>query len=291
MSDFYIGYLPKPPQRLAQFLRPRVALLGLLAVGIGLLLALGQMPFAASSFEYGKLSSLEGTIEAQPYPRFLVARPGKTGDLTAYSGYLLVAPGKHGADHLVAEFDGQAVRLQGQLIYRGGRAMVEIQPGAIVPTGTTPVEEGTTTDLGPIAVTGEIVDSKCYLGVMNPGNGKVHRDCAARCLSGGIPPIFVTSDRGEQYLLIGLDGRSLQRDVLREFVAEPMTLRGEALQRGDTRFLAIDPRTLRHAPGRIQQWLGSTQPQNQGDFNPEAGYPAPPERTPGRRQVRPPCHA
>jgi hypothetical protein len=29
-----------------------------------------------------------------------------------------------------------------------------------------------------MTLTGEIVDSKCYLGVMNPGQGKVHRDCA-----------------------------------------------------------------------------------------------------------------
>ena len=46
------------------------------------------------------------------------------------------------------------------------------------------------TDLDTFTLIGEIVDSKRYLGVMNPGNGKVHRDCAVRCLSGGIPPIF-----------------------------------------------------------------------------------------------------
>jgi len=96
------------------------------------------------------------------------------------------------------------------------------------------------------------VDSKCYLGVMNPGSGKVHRDCAARCLSGGIPPIFITTSGdkpggGEQFILVGPDGSTLAPDSLRDFIAEPITLRAELLQRGGLRFLQIDPKTLRHS--------------------------------------------
>src|SRR5208283_1131726 len=170
------------------------------------------------------------------------------GEQDKYSRYLLVAPGKHGADGLVAGFDGKQVRLQGQLIYRQGGTMVEITPGSISAIDLKPALQETTRDLGPVTVTGEIVDSKCYLGVMNPGQGKVHRDCAARCLSGGIPPIFVTANEGEQFLLIGPDGNALGRDALREFVAEPLTIRGEMLQRGDSRLLKIDPRELRHMP-------------------------------------------
>ena len=122
----------------------------------------------------------------------------------------------------MAGFDGKQVRLQGQLIYREGGTMVEITPGSIHCMDTAPAVQATTRDLGTVTVTGEIVDSKCYLGVMNPGQGKVHRDCAARCLSGGIPPIFVTTDGHEQFLLVGLDGRALGRDALREFIAEPI---------------------------------------------------------------------
>ncbi len=101
------------------------------------------------------------------------------------------------------------------------------------------------------------MDSKCYLGVMNPGQGKVHRDCAARCLSGGIPPIFVSTSGHEQFLLVGLDGRTLGRDALREFVAEPITIRGELLQQGESQLLRIDARKLRHSLNRIEVALGS----------------------------------
>src|SRR6266851_3443803 len=257
MNDFYVGYLPNAPTALARFVRRVIIVLGLLAVTTSLVLVVGQMPFASSAFEYGKLRSCEGVFVTRPFPTLLVARPGEIGQQDKYSRYLLVAPGKHGADDLVASFDGKQVRLQGQLIYREGGTMVEITPGSIAVIDTEPAVQETTRDLGAVTVTGEIVDGKCYLGVMNPGQGKVHRDCAARCLSGGIPPIFVSTDGHEQFLLVGLDGRTLGRDALREFVAEPITIRGELLQQGESQLLRIDARKLRHSLNRIEVALGS----------------------------------
>src|SRR5216683_792427 len=257
MNEFYVGYLPKAPTALARFVRKVIIVLGLLAVTAALVLVVGQMPFASSAFEYGKLSSFEGVVVRRPFPTLLVARPGQVGQQDKYSRYLLVAPGKHGADDLVAGFDGKQVRLQGQLIYREGGTMLEITPSSIAAIDTAPTIQETTRDLGTVMVTGEIVDSKCYLGVMNPGQGKVHRDCATRCLSGGIPPIFVTTDGHEQFLLVGLDGLALGRDALREFIGEPITIRGEVLARGDSRLLEIDPRSFRHTPNRLEAALGS----------------------------------
>ena len=106
-----------------------------------------------------------------------------------------------------------------------------------------------------------IQPGKCFLGVMNPGNGKVHRDCAARCLSGGLPPILLSNGGRKQYLLLGPDRNPLSRDALRQFIAEPITTTGELLQRGKTLMLAIDPQALRHAPDRLQALLGNTDPE------------------------------
>ena len=252
MNDFYVGYLPKAPTALARFVRKIIIVLGLLAVTAALLLVVGQMQFANSAFEYGKLSSFEGIVVTRPFPTLLVTRPGQVGQEDKYSRYLLVAPGKHGADDLVAGFDGKQVRLRGQLIYREGGTMVEITPGSMAVIDNAPAVHATTRDLGTVTVTGEIVDSKCYLGVMNPGQGKVHRDCAARCLSGGIPPIFVTTDGQEQLLLVGLDGRALGRDVLRDFIAEPIQIQGELLETGSTQLLKVDPNALRHTPDGLR---------------------------------------
>ena len=247
MNEFYVGYLSKAPARPNRFVRWVVIGLGMVAITAALVLVVGQMPFANSAFEYGKVRSFEGVVTTRPFPMLLVARPGDVGQQDKYSRYLLVAPGKHGADDLVAPFDGKQVRLQGQLIYREGGAMVEITPGSVTVTDAAPAVSEPIHNLGAVTLTGEIVDSKCYLGVMNPGQGKVHRDCAARCISGGIPPIFVTSDRGEQFLLVGMDGRGLGGDALREFIAEPITVQGERLETGSVQLLKIDARALRHA--------------------------------------------
>jgi hypothetical protein len=261
MNDFYVGYLPKAPTALARFVRKVIIVLALLAVTAALVLVVGQMPFANSAFEYGKKRSFEGVIVTRPFPTLLVERPGEVGRQDKYSRYLLVAPGKHGADDLVAGFDGKQVRLQGQLIYREGRTMLEIAPGSIAVVDTAPdtasAVESTTRDLGIVTVIGEIVDSKCYLGVMNPGQGKVHRDCAARCLSGGIPPIFVTLNGEDQFLLVGPAGNAIGPEAVRDFVAEPITIHGELLQRGESRLLRIDLGALRHTPDRIEAVLRS----------------------------------
>ena len=94
-NDFYVGYLPKAPTALAGFVRRIVVVLGLAVVIIALMLVVAQNPFANSNFEYGKVRSFEGVVEARPFPTLLVARLGEIGQNDKYSLYLLVAPGKH----------------------------------------------------------------------------------------------------------------------------------------------------------------------------------------------------
>ena len=100
--------------------------------------------------------------------------------------------------------------------------MIELVPGSL-----TGGKEGLPTngreDLGEVQLTGEIVDSKCYFGVMNPGGGKVHRDCAARCISGGIPPAFLVRDGGGNTATLLL--ANWKRELL-DHIAEPVTVRG-----------------------------------------------------------------
>jgi len=99
-------------------------------------------------------------------------------------------------------------------------------------------------------VRGEIVDGKCFLGVMNPGATKVHRACAVRCISGGAPPILWVRDRAgaEAYLtLTGEDGRPVGPEIL-DVVAEPVEVTGRVERVGDRWYLRADPRTIRRLP-------------------------------------------
>jgi hypothetical protein len=245
--DFYIGYLPTAPTAVKKFLRRVILGLGLLAILLALVLSVAQMRFAKSYFEFGKLRDFDGTLIAAPYPALLVSRPGLAELGHHFSEYLLVAPGKHGADDLVRNFAGKNVRLRGQLIYRSGKTMIEVEPASVQSGELTAVEQPVTADLGPLTLTGEIVDSKCYLGVMNPGAGKVHRDCASRCLSGGVPPLFIDFVSGTAFLLVATDGTALPYQNFRQFIGEPLTVHGQDLRRGEQHLLKIDPSLLLHS--------------------------------------------
>jgi hypothetical protein len=231
MNDFYVGYLPHMPPGLRRFLTSCVGILLCLAALVAILLTYGQMPFANSRFAYLQYRDYDGVILESPHPLLL----------TSQGRYLLVAPGKHGANALVRGMNLRGVRLSGSLIERSGNRMLEVVPGSIHPAATGGTPHGST-QLGQVTVTGEIVDSKCYLGVMNPGSGKVHRGCAARCISGGIPPALLVRDSAGalQFLLLTTaQGQQLNRALL-EFVAEPVQVTGQLSRVDDFLTLEID---------------------------------------------------
>jgi hypothetical protein len=187
------------------------------------------------------VGTFEGTIEATPYPILIVAEPGSTGPKA--SRYLLVAEGKHGADSQVAAFAGKTVQLRGTKIYRDNQTMIEVVTGSISLMGDSKQARQASKELGNFELIGEIVDSKCYLGVMNPGNGKVHRDCAVRCLSGGIPPVFATNDFNGRPAILVLTGHSrapLPKGAFLGRVAQPVRIRGTVIQTGDSLFLETE---------------------------------------------------
>ncbi len=101
--------------------------------------------------------------------------------------------------------------------------------------------------LGQQTLIGEIVDSKCFLGVMNPGALTPHRACAIRCISGGIPPmLLVRQAHGNvsSFLLVSRDDKPVNKQVL-NLVAEPVEITGEVERQGELLILRADPATYR----------------------------------------------
>jgi len=251
MSEFFVGYLPKAPPGIARLIRMVVIALLLLAAVGAILFAHVQRTFAPAVFEFGKVGTFEGVLEANPYPMLTVAKPGVSGADAISSRYLLVAQGKHGADSEVAGYDGKTVKLRGTLIYRDDHRMIEVVRGSISETNRLPNSQQVATELGTFELTGEIVDSKCYLGVMNPGNGKVHRDCAARCLSGGIPPAFVTNDLNGSPALLLLTDQSQHpppKEAFLQRIAQPLRIRGKVLRSGDALYLQTSSEAITQLP-------------------------------------------
>jgi hypothetical protein len=239
-DEFYIGYESGMPARLAMRIRRVAAGLVALALVLPAVLVFTQDRFAPGVFEYGHTRTFSGRIVESPYPALI------TGDVTGTKRvFWLVGPGKHGAEDIVRGRDGEWVQLSGSLIERDGDSMIEVVPHSILMsrTGATDIEP--LRSLGVVVVEGEIVDSKCHLGVMKPGEGPTHRDCAVRCLLGRIPPMFVahtSGDLGRVSLVTDAAQPFIDADV---FAGRRVSVRGELLKRHGQTFLAVATRDIR----------------------------------------------
>jgi len=250
-GDFYVGYLPEAPAALGA--RTRRVTLGLMVVtwALGLTIVSVLRPVPLANFEFGVVRSFTGRISEQPVPTLEVDRPGTTAGPP--SRFLLVSGFKWGAGAEIAGLDGRRVTLQGSLVYRDDRTMIELAPGGLrlLEDQASPADQHRPpVILGEHTLRGEIVDSKCFLGVMNPGNLKVHRACAARCISGGIPPVLaVRNESGvASYLvLVGADGRMVNDEIL-AMIAEPLEISGTVERHDDLLILRAEPDTYRRLP-------------------------------------------
>ena len=284
-DEFYIGWEAKAAPGIGKTVRRAVVALLLIALAAPVVLAVSQRMIGASVFEWGNVKTFSGILQATPYPHLLVVRPraelfhtlqsmkllsSKTnnqpdleGDSTnfyalqsvevsqmVFSSYHLVAPWKFGLKPAaIAAFDGKAVTLKGTLIYRDSQTMIEVVNDSIAPAtnqvASPPLPK--TILLGRQTLTGEIVDSKCFLGVMNPGQLTPHRACAIRCISGGIPPVLLVRQKNGPpiyLLLVSADGQPVNQQVI-DLVAEPVEITGEVERQGELLILRADPATYR----------------------------------------------
>ena len=284
-DEFYIGWDAKAAPGIGKTVRRAVAVLLRIALLVPVTLAISQRMIGASVFEWGNVKNFSGILQATPYPHLLVPRPnggkfhalqsvkktaaednnpqhskGDNADFhtlqsveenpAGFSSYYLVAPWKFGLKpEAIAPFDGKSVTLKGTLIYRGNQTMIEVADGSIQLEKTNAASAALpkTISLGRQTLTGEIVDSKCFPGVMNPGQLTPHRACAIRCISGGIPPVLLVRQKNGPaiyLLLVSADGQPVNQQVL-GLVAEPVAITGEVERRGELLILRADPATYR----------------------------------------------
>ncbi|MDE2762343.1 MAG: hypothetical protein OXQ94_07065 [Gemmatimonadota bacterium] len=240
--DFYVGYGSPPPPRIRRFLRRVAAGALLAAAAAAALIASGHRELPAAHFEFGHVRSFEGLVVADPYPSLIVRREKGS------SRYFLSGPGKSGADDLVRSVVGRTAALEGTLVHREDQAMIQVEPGSVVPRDASgPPPRIAETDLGEHYVEGEIVGSKCYLGVMNPGSGITHRACAAVCIRGGVPPLLDVRHRDgrrEGFVLAGPRGEAVG-NRLEGLIATPVGVTGRLVRKEGTTFLFADPADIR----------------------------------------------
>lgn len=244
-DEFYIGYQAKNSKGITRFVKTTIAILVLLFVFVALLWGLNQEKASGGKFELGNVIEIEGTFMEKPYPMLRIKGSQNIG-----KDVLLLGFGKFGAEKTLdqlnqSKLDGKQLKIKGTLIYYDGKTLFQIEPDAqaniqvLQNIGYSRKEQS----LGSISMEGEVIDPKCYFGVMKPGHGKIHRSCGIRCIAGGIPPVFLVSNKDgtQDYLLIvDQNGNKINQQIL-DFVGKPVTAKGQVSKLGEWLVLKINP--------------------------------------------------
>lgn len=243
-EEFYIGWQAKIPAGLGQFYRTAVLSLALAIPALFVVAACLQSPVDAGAFEFGIERSFSGIVWESPLPLLQVDGGRASGGMN----FLLVGAGKFGPPDVIRGKSGQRVKLQGSLIHRNGVAMIEMnKPDSLAVLDENRANPPAMISLGEGTFTGELVDTKCFFGVMRPATGKVHRACAIRCLSGGAPPgLLVRDSQGNAVvlLLVGAEGKRLDIDI--ELAARRLEIRGTLELHSGTPVLRVGSWKLRN---------------------------------------------
>lgn len=251
--------MPKAPASFAKQVRRVLYILFPLTLVVGLVLASFQKRFSADVFEFGRSTEIKGVYFNSPVPLLKVVS-GKDGwGNTSYITIPLVGYGKHGAETAIRElekeknlsFNNREIIVKGSLLYGDGKTLLQVskEEDPVVRVGEDTVASSLSQPvyLGTRSLKGEIIDPKCYFGVMKPGEGHVHRDCAIRCILGGIPPVLkVMNEKGkmEYYLLVGPNGEKMNETV-QDLVAEPVAIEARAVQLGDWVILYVKDKSIK----------------------------------------------
>lgn len=256
-KELFIGWKDEMPAGNKSLLRKVLIPLFILLPIIVILLVLAQRPFNNHIFEFGNVKNISGTYYQSPFPILIADQKDLPEGLS--NEILLVGYGKFGAKGIMDQIQdkngplvGKTITLSGTLIYGDQKTLLELSPTSTLVNvdnqNTSPTPPIPT--VNPISVNGEIVDPKCYFGVMKPGEGKIHKSCAIRCISGGIPPVFrhQTNDQTTPYqyfLMVDDQGKAINKAIL-PFVGEQVSLQAKASTFGSWDILYLNPEDIKY---------------------------------------------
>ena len=254
-KPFYIGWQENMPvdnkKYIKRFLLPIFIGLPLLAVVI----VYAQKGFNNHLFEFGKITELTGIYHAKPVPILEVDQNNKAKLNSNY--VLLVGYAKYGAEGIIKQIEdeneslnGKKITIQGSLIQGDGKTLLELtqEKNSLIKIHSDKRQSAIATEpLDAKIFAGEILDPKCYFGVMKPGEGKIHKSCAIRCISGGIPPIIrVMSDthKNDYYLILGENGEKINQKIL-DKVAEQTLISGRHGKLNGWNYIYTNPESIK----------------------------------------------
>ncbi|MFD2587641.1 hypothetical protein ACFSQJ_11910 [Croceitalea marina] len=244
-DEFYIGYVDEVGSKTKKSLKKFVIASLLILAGGAFLFGFFQKSAVNSAFDFGNPTKLSGIYHESPYPMLRVSLSG-----SEFKDLVLLGFGKFGPNAYLKDLrekegnlNGKHLNIEGQLIYYNGKTLLEIDDSQKVSIGNRRSSINfSPNSLGQLKIEGEIIDPKCYFGVMKPGFGKIHRSCASLCISGGVPPVLVSSDENgieDYFLLTDLKGNPIHKDIL-PYIGQPSIISGVADEIGDWKVMRVD---------------------------------------------------
>ena len=255
-EEFFVGWNEKLPQISKRNIRKLLISLCIIIFTVISVIVFFTRPFAKSKFELGNIRKLTGVYYADPVP-ILILDSGQLHE-TMNLNALLVGYGKNGAKTYLKPIEkkkgnlsGRRIQVQGTLIYGEGKTLIELtqKEQSVISILDSVGRDDKTIQPQTLKLQGEILDPKCWFGVMKPGEGKVHKSCAIRCISGGIPPVLRVLNNGENiyYVLKGDRGQDINQNVL-SYIAEPIAIEGKFYRSNGWNMLLIDPKKINLIP-------------------------------------------
>ena len=235
-KDFYIGWKDKAPASYRKMIKKVVVILFLVIPVLGVALVISQKGFNDHFFEFGNVKEYTGYYHQYPIP---ILELDNSSVKEGYSKWaILVGFGKFGAEGIMSSLqeeenlDGRKITIRGSGIFGDQKTLIELteKENSLVKVHEDSIPAKPAPAIrNEASLFGEIVDPKCYFGVMKPGEGKIHRSCAIRCISGGIPPILkatVANDQILYYVVLGEDGQKINTEIL-PYVGLPVEVNGK----------------------------------------------------------------
>lgn len=245
-TPFFIGYLPVPSGlRGLLILYAVLALVSFAAVALAVGTTQDNPGDGRVRGDFGR-QTVQGVIDLLPYPTLYVTVGSE--EIAEGDTLMLSGAGKFGVQDRAAELAKDTVEVTGVILQRGTIRMLQVgNPGRdLNAIDETPSALPEVTDLGRWRLAGEVCDGKCLSGAMRPGRGIAHKACAELCVSGGVPPVFVTTQpvEGHEFLMIGaIDGGPIPQTLLDQ-TGLYISVEGRIERRGELAVFLADPSTI-----------------------------------------------
>lgn len=274
-KPFFIGWDSRNDKKLFALPKKIAVAASVFCLLLAITITASQKKITPFKIDYENVRKLQGWLSASPVPMLTILDSRDVNGNPVYKNILLVDAFKKGAYetvHSVLKNNRIAyVQMDGYMsnkvvscgshadsgcvpvctqcitgtthfpimeIENGIYSFKEIKPAFMLPPTTVLPESDT-------VMTGEIIDPKCYFGAMNPGYGKPHLSCAARCIAGGIMPVLkYHTPEGEENYCVLIDNDESINEYIINYAGTTVSIKGKFQQAFNWNMLSLSKNSI-----------------------------------------------